>query len=1047
MIISRFKEKWNNPSMHVSEKSDTHSYWDDLKGVFGTVNIRYEMAVKTQAGDNGFIDAYIHDGSNVLIEQKGWGINLDKPEKRPTSSDPDRMVTPLQQAIDYNNALNADMKAQYIITSNFNEIRMYDLNAPVYGDRNADSMKPNWTITLDGIGSATLDAKAFESILHGISIMKKQELDSKKAAGALDILRTDIISAEENTNKHAYHNPHPNANNDNMKYMQFLSLLMLIFYMDDAGVFEENYVYNANNEGDYHLFRKLLGQGGVRNFKTVLKPLFTWLGTPEEKRTGLLESDEYGVYNDDITRFPYVNGIFSGDMDFPDIDEEMLQRIINCYQSYNWKNVNPTLFGSMMQGMFDDVEVTTSKNGKKTSKKLVATGKRRQDGIHWTPASYIHKAIDPLIINKLTDDVRNVINDDSTVDDLQRVHAELASYRFLDPACGSGNFLTETYLTLRELENEIIVELAKRGHDANNDDIIVNLSQFAGIEIQPECENIINMQSIIAIEQSLLSLHSMLAIAGLDSGRIRLLPVKDEHMNVVIGNSLRVDWKKVMPASAAGLQPVNVNNAINANMKDAMVIGNPPFIGQKFRSDAQTDEMKEILGKNYDGFMDYCACWYFKAADYIDDTHGSMTLISTSGIVKSSQATSIFKPLFEDYKLKISFAYQRSLWPKEAGDANVAVAVVSMKHAKDFKKDEKCLLFSSLNDADNVCISCDNINQYLVDANTVWIGRTNSPIGHLNEAKRGSDIVDDNNLIVNNDAYNDFMKDCIIKSHPDYLREYVVGDDIINAVNLPRHILWLHDSTAHERASSKLIADRIRRVNGYRKKSSAKTTRAAASSSYIPLNNHQPDGAYLAIPYVFKVREYMTCDYYDGSVIIGAPNMYVDDNDGYNFACIESSMMMAWIDIVGGQLGTGAKFVASQTWNNFPMPAINDDMRTRLINAGKKVYIARTDNPDMLADDDIANTTMPDLIELMRGERTSTLAELYTPGNIPSALQQAHDALDRIMDEIIIDYACNDDNAYKNLMKGNRTLTDADRLKYLFTAYERMISEKESVDK
>ena len=1050
-IFKNIRDKWLNPSNQTSEEADRQSYWTDLILAYNackrngiTVDkkiIKFEQLVKSPMGDNGSIDVYIKQNNNAIIEQKNWNDNLDLKYKRPVANDKNRKVTPLEQALDYNNGfINDKDKAQYIIISNFTEIRIYDLNNKIYYKKKEiinDSLKPNYVIKLANIGNGSQADKALEAALHGVSIVKKQEIDSHDAAEALDILRLKFIENEQKTMKPS--NNKDDVYNDVNKYMKFFSLLCFIFYLDDSECFD-NYI-NNNTYKQYHIFRQLLDTN-VSNFKTIMEPLFTWLGAPSDEREELLLHDDYGVYTDDIQMFPFVSKLFNDDIDFPNIDSEMKQAIINCYSSYNWKNVNPVLFGSMMQGLFDDV------HNDKNHVKLVKTGKRRQSGIHWTPASYIHKAIDPLIINQLTDKVNGIVNNDANIHDLQELHVELASYRFMDPAAGSGNFITETYLSLRHLENMILIELMRLGYDVNiNNDVLINVNkQFGAIELQSECDSIMRLQMQIAYIQSLLELQDM--IDGSDFNHSlnifdELFPLNVDIFKPCIHNALTMDWNDVMPAHSDELLTYSYgiasNNAsIDYNLKDTYIIGNPPFIGKRSRE--QSNELMQAVGKQYyDGYMDYCVGWYYKAADYLMDTHGSMTYVSTSSIVKSSQAVNVWKPLFNDYKLRIKFAHQKQPWSSEANDAAVSIIICSLKHDYDFTKNESCILY----DADNNCIECEHINNYLINGDDVYVERTKAPVSKiLGTANRGNGITDGGYLILNNDdEIKQAMSDKIIKQHPEYLRDYIVGNDIINSINPPRKILWLVNSTPSDRKKSKFIWNRMQSVIDFRKKSSKKHTQEIAKYPWLFDENRQPSENYLAIPHVFgENRDYMTCDYYSKDVIIGTER-YILDPDGFNFSVIESSMMITWVKTVGGQLGEAIEFTPSSTWNTFPMPEINNDDRTAIINAGKRILIARTNNPSILTDDEIKNISMNDLIMILNGERTSTLADLYAKGNMPPQLTKAHDELDSIIDRIIINYAENNENAYKELVKNKKTIDNSTRLHYLFKAYEKMTTE------
>ena len=1079
--LNEFNAYWDDRNNWSDEKSDTKQFWSDLLGIYGIKNtskkhiIQPEKPVNYQSNKNktsnvtnnqgsaGKIDVYINMNNNVIIEQKAHGASLNAKYNRPKINNANRKVTPLEQALDYNNSFtNNNDKAQYVITCNFETIRIYDLNNQIIRTNNNDpddaynndNIIPNYVISRHDLNNNTLADKAFQSIINGISIQRKQELDSRDAAEAIDILRSRFIE-------------HDDTYDENNNYFDFYASLIFLFYLDDSGLLDNINV--SNMDANHHVFRKLLEQGSLydTDFSMTLQPLFTWLGSDESQRRDLLNSGfNSRLYTSDIQQFAYVGGVFTKYADkntsilMPRINHEMMKELMNCYSSYNWKNVNPVLFGSMMQGLFDNVEInvkTTAKGDKKTSYKLVKTGKRRQLGIHWTPASYIHKAIDPLIINQLTDEVNNIIqacvnnNDNNNLKALQELHVELASYRFMDPAAGSGNFITETYLTMRSLENRILKCLHDCYHmRITDDDIIVKPCNYACIEIQHECENIIKLQSQIAVEQSILELNEM--IPGLNMPLHAFKPDDySMYVHIMITNALTYDWNQIMPAhvnnSSISYSYVNKDGTmitLQPDLEDVLIIGNPPFIGKRSRE--QSDELMNAVGKQYyDGYMDYCVAWYYKAAEYLKNTHGSMTYVSTSALIKGSQAANVWKPLFNDYKLRIKFAHQKQPWSSEANDATVSIIICSLKHDYDFTKNESCILY----DAYNNCIECEHINNYLINGDDVYVERTKAPVSKiLGTTNRGNGITDGGYLILNNDdEIKQAMSDKIIKQHPEYLRDYIVGNDIINSINPPRKILWLVNSTPSDRKKSTFIWNRMQSVIDFRKKSSKKHTQEIAKYPWLFDENRQASDDYLAIPHVFSEnRDYMTCDYYSKDVIIGSPNYYIIDPDGFNFSIIESSMIYAWLITVGGQIGEGLRFIPTSIWNTFPMPEINNDDRTAIINAGKRILIARTNNPSILTDDEIKNISMNDLIMILKGERTSTLADLYAKGNMPPQLTKAHDELDSIIDRIIINYADDNENAYDELCKqlktNNKNITDSIRLQYLFKAYEKMTANK-----
>lgn len=529
------------------------------------------------------------------------------------------------------------------------------------------------------------------------------------------------------------------------------------------------------------------------------------------------------------------------------------------------------------------------------------------------------------------------------------MHDKIADLRFLDPACGSGNFLTETYLELRRIENRILADLDKDGQLALDlgDDINpvkVSISHFHGIEINGFACAVARTALWIAEQQALDDTES--TISGLPR-----LPFTDTA-HIRQGNALRLDWNELLPGDHCDY-----------------VMGNPPFIGQYLMSDSQKEDMRLIWDKGYDGYLDYATGWHRKASEYLAKPGAAFAFVSTNSISQGQPVPSLFRPLFDE-GWRIRFAHRTFAWDAQSTDnAHVHVVIVGM----DKTSEPAPILFEYTDiDGEPAARTVDNINGYLLDGPNVFVEKRMKPLSsELSPAGRGSQPTDGGNLILDGrKEYDRAMSDPIAAK---YVRPFRMGRELINGTN--RWCLWMPGVEPSEIKSSSFLRDRVDAVKETRFASRKAVTRGKAMTAWLFDENHQPSTRYLAIPAVFSGRrEYATCDWYTSDIIAGNKIYTCADPDGLAFAVIESCMFMTWQKAIGGRLKSDPNFSNTVVWNNLPLPALDDETRTALIEAGRNVLVARANHPGQ------------------------SLADLYDPDYMPTDLRAAHRELDKVAD-------------------------------------------------
>lgn len=894
--IREFIDRWDGQG---HEKQETQKFWLDLmQNVLGMTNAIHNTEFEHKTASGGFIDVLCPD-ARFLVEQKSAGVDLDKKEPRQEGQ-----VTPVEQALRYADNLPFSLKPSVICTCNFQRFRFYDLEK----DPRATS-SPVADFTLRELGDH-IDTLTSVFDTGNSRIVAERQLSEK--AGILVANLHNAIAAQ-------YADPDALGSHHSLAVLTVRFVFCL--YAEDAGLFPQS------------AFSRYIESFDAARLRRGVIDLFATLNTKPEERDRYLEPE--------LARFPYVNGgLFAEDIEIPRFTDPIRDSLLAAGDGFDWHRISPVIFGSLME-------------------ETLSHDQRRKGGMHYTTVRNIHKVIDPLFLDGLKTELeqieesRDLMNDRAWRRKLGQYQDKLASLQFLDPACGSGNFLTETFLRLRELENQAIADrLHGQGYidlGGENSLVKVSIDQFHGIEINDFAVSVAKTALWIAEQQALDDTED---IAG---QTLPHLPLHDSG-NIIQANALRYDWNELLPANEC-----------------SYVMGNPPFVGHISKSSKQAEDLKAVWRDGYDGYLDYVTGWFRKAASYLDGHNGLFAFVSTNSITQGQPVKPLFEPLFKE-GWAISFAHRTFKWDAQSTDnANVHVVIIGMSQSHQ-------KVSPVLYDYDNIQgeptpIPSKNINGYLIDGKKVFVGKRSQKAGPLSPelvpVNFGSLSLDDGNLTIEgHDDYAKAMNDPIASR---YVRKYVNGKELINDID--RWCLWLAEATPSDMRKSAFIRERVDKVKKFREASKRKATVEASKTPWLFGENHQPTGKFLAIPVVFSERrEYATCALLPEEVIAGQKLHTCSDPNGINFSIAESSMFITWQKAIGGRLKSDCQFSNTVVWNNLPLPQLSDELRQEIIEAGRGIIDARAKHEGQ------------------------SLADLYDPDFMPADLRKAHQRLDKVVD-------------------------------------------------
>lgn len=874
------------------EKGESQSFWLSLlRDVYGVEQPEQFITFEEQVhlDHTSFIDGAI-PSTKVLIEQKGLGKDLNKPIKQSDGT----MLTPFQQAKRYITELPLSQHPRWVVTCNFAQFYVYDME------------RPGGEPEIIALANLEKEYYRLQFLVDTGSEHLKREMEVSIAAGEIVGLLYDALYKQ-------YANPQAEQS---LKSLNKLCVrLVFCLYAEDAGIF-----------GRHGMFHDYLAAFDTRGMRKALVELFRVLDTKLQDRDPYLQDD-----NPELAAFPYVNGgLFSDEnIEIPPFTDEIRNLLLNkASEDFNWAEISPTIFGAVFESTLNPET-------------------RRSGGMHYTSIENIHKVIDPLFLDALKAELDEICENpiERTKNaKLRAFQRKLAGLKFLDPACGSGNFLTETYLSLRRLENKILLELSHGQvtmYTASESPIQVSISQFYGIEINDFAVTVAKTALWIAESQMMKETEKILLVP------LDFLPLKT-NAYIVEGNALRTDWESVVPKGELNY-----------------IMGNPPFVGARLMDKAQKDDINHIFaGWKNAGNLDYVCCWYKKAADIMQSTAIRTALVSTNSVSQGESVANLWKPLFAD-GVHIDFAYRTFRWDSEAkSKAHVHCVIIGFSTA--------------VNPAERRIYSGDryqvakNINGYLLDGDNVFIESRNKPICNVPEIGMGNQPIDNGQYLFEKDEM-----DAFIKTEPlsaDFFHPWYGAKEFIS--RKPRYCLWLGECSPVQLKQMPQCLARVRAVKEYRESSSrASTVKLSLKPTRFQTEN-MPDSDYILIPKVSSERRryvpigFMTPDVFCSDLVFIIPKASL-----YHFGILTSNIHMAWMRAVCGRLKSDYRYSKDVVYNNFPWPTPTEQQKAKIKQSAQAILDARALYPDC------------------------SLADLYDELTMPPELRKAHQDNDRaVMD-------------------------------------------------
>lgn len=917
-----FAEYWKDKGY---EKGQSQTFWIELlQKVFGVEDATHFISFEDQVHidkSTGFIDGYI-ESTKVMIEQKSLGKDLRKAIKQSDGT----FLSPFQQAKRYIVELPVDKHPRWVVTCNFSEFLIYDMNKP--------NGEPEQILLKD----LPKEYYRLQFLVDTGNENLKKEMEISLKAGELVGKLYDAILKQ-------YKNP---DSEETLKSLNMLCVrLVFCLYAEDAGIF-----------GHHEMFGNYLKQFQPKQIREEIIKLFRVLDTKPEDRDPYME--------DDLAAFPYVNGGLFADenIEIPRFIDEIVDLIVNkASAGFDWSEISPTIFGAVFESTLNPET-------------------RRSGGMHYTSIENIHKVIDPLFLDELKaelEEIKSVKVEKTRKSKLETFREKLSSLTFLDPACGSGNFLTETYISLRRLENEALsIEYHGQGLLGDIVPIKVGIGQFYGIEINDFAVTVAKTALWIAESQMMHETEEIMQM------NLDFLPLKS-YANIVEGNALRVDWESVVPKD-----------------KLKFIMGNPPFVGYSLQSKEQKADILSIYvdekGKPYKtaGKIDYVAGWYFKATLLMQNTNIRTAFVSTNSITQGEQVAGVWKPLYDRFGIHIDFAHRTFRWDSEASlKAHVHCVIVGFSIAENSK--ERRLFDNGIEK------NTKNINPYLMATDNLFIESRRQAISIVPEIAKGFQATDNGYLILNEEEKNE-----LIKKEPGaakWIRPYSMGFEFIN--NIPRYCLWLVNISPNELQKLPNIKKRVTACREWRSNATKSGDAYKLKDTphlFRPCNLFQ-DVPYIAIPLVSsEQKRYMPMGFIHNGMIPGN-NLFCVFNAGlYHFGVLTSNVHMAWMRVVGGRLKSDPRYSKDIVYNNFPWCNPTPEQKARIEQTAQAILDARAKYPEC------------------------SLADLYDETTMPPELRKAHQANDfAVMAAYGFDKKITESECVAELMKMYRELTEGEK--------------------
>lgn len=877
--VRKFIADWAG---HGDEKQDTFRFWTGLlRNVFGIEEpekfIEFELPVKL--AHTSFIDGYIPQ-TRVLIEQKSRGISFKKGLKQSDG----QLLTPYQQARRYAGYLPFNQTPRWIVVCNFEAFEIHDMNFP------------NGEPEVIPLADLEKEVHRLQFLVDTGNTTIQKEMEVSLQAGELVGVLYDAILKQ-------YKDP---SSPDTLKSLNALCVrLVFCLYAEDAGIF-----------GGRNKFHDYLEQHRAEDRRALIS-LFQVLDQKPEERDPYLDED--------LASFPYVNGGLFADenIEIPRLGEAVIDLIlVQASAGFDWSVISPTIFGAVFESTLNPET-------------------RRSGGMHYTSIENIHKVIDPLFLNDLKRElaeIKEITVEKTRTAKLRDYQTKLASLTFLDPACGSGNFLTESYLSLRRLENEVLSLL-------NEDQIVmemlnpikVSIHQFYGIEINDFAATVAKTALWIAESQMMKETEDVVHMS------LDFLPLKT-YANITEGNALRLDWGTVVPKA-----------------KLNYIMGNPPFVGKKEQSREQKSDLVSVW-KNAKGTgnLDYVTGWYKKAAEVVQSSRIQVAFVSTNSITQGEQVPIFWRQML-NMGIHIDFAYRTFRWDSEASiKAHVHCVIIGFSVLPEKKKRR---LYTTENYQE-----VNNINPYLVDAPSVLIEGRSRSICNALPILYGSMPIDDGHLILGQEDV-----DKLLSENPNnqrFIKKYVGGAELIQGKK--RWCLWLKGATPEELQSSSIIMERIKATAEFRKSSKRPQTLELANTPALFGEIRQPDTEMLAIPKVSSEnRRYIPISYISPDIIVNGSALIIPNASLYHFGVLISNVHNAWMRVVAGRMKSDYQYSNKIVYNNFPWPTPTEEQKAKIERTAQAILDARALYPD------------------------SSLADLYDEVTMPPELRKAHQENDK----------------------------------------------------
>lgn len=868
------------------EKGDSARFWMSLLNeVYGVERpaeyIRFEDQVMLD--HTSFIDGHI-PSTHVLIEQKSINKDLRKGIRQSDGS----LLSPFQQAKRYSIEMPYDDRPRWIVLSNFQEFHIYDMNKP--------QSEPEIVYLKD-----------LEEDYYRLNFLVDVEDNYIKKATEVSIKAGDLVGVLYDALLKQYQNPN---DEDTLKDLNILCVrLVFCFYAEDAGLF-----------GRHNMFHDYLKsfKDNPSSFRDALIKLFRVLDQKENER------DPY--QSDELLEFPYVNGgLFEKeDIVIPRINEEIIDIILNkASANFDWSKISPTIFGGVFESTLNPET-------------------RRSGGMHYTSIENIHKLIDPLFMDKFREEFDEAISYkaiSTKKKKLEVLQNKIASLKFLDPAAGSGNFLTETYISLRRLENEILKEFFEgqivMGQDYTP--IKVSISQFYGIEINDFAVSVARTALWIAESQMMKETEDIVNM------NLNFLPLKS-YPNIAEGNALTMNWEEIVS-------------------KDELnyIMGNPPFVGARYMNKSQSEELKNVFGKaKAIGKLDYVTGWYKKSAEFIENNKIECAFVSTNSISQGEQVSPFWNNIFVKHNLVINFAYQTFVWASEAKNKAAVHCVIVGFSKKNYKKKK---LFLS----DTQVKMVNNISPYLLEAPSVVIEGRAKPICDVVEAQTGTRVGAKQYVFTEKEKLDLVIKEPTAEK---YFHEYLGAEEYLN--DKKRFCLYLEECPPDELNKMPMAKSIIMEVKEERYEKNHKLK--DFPRQFVKLNT--PKNDYIFIPQMSSgKRKYIPIGFIPKKVWTADPHFMIEITDLYYFGILSSNVHNAWMRTIAGRLKSDYRYSNRVVYNTFAWPNASKEQKQKIRETAKLILEARSLNPG------------------------ASLSELYEEALMPSNLRKAHQENDKAVME------------------------------------------------